>query len=136
MPKRVLCCGTFDYLHPGHESFLKQAAKLGDELVVVVARDENVKRLKGRGPDHKEEVRRARVEGLGIAQKVQLGYAGKNLLQVVRDLAPDIIALGYDQGRPLGLDSAFPSCEIVVLDPHHPERFKSSFIRKQRMEKE
>ena len=54
----------------------------------------------------------------------------KNLLQVVRDLAPDIIALGYDQGRPPGLDSAFPSCEIVVLDPHHPERFKSSFIRK------
>jgi len=77
MPKRVLCCGTFDYLHPGHESFLKQAAKLADELVVVVARDENVKRLKGRSPDHKEEVRRARVEGLGIAQKVQLGYAGK-----------------------------------------------------------
>ena len=136
MPKRVLCCGTFDYLHPGHESFLNQAARLGEELIVVVARDENVERLKDRKPDHEEEIRRARVESLGIAQKVQLGYEGQNLLQVVRDIGPDIIALGYDQGRPPGLEITFPDCEIVVLKPHHPERFKSSFIRKQRMEKE
>ena len=67
MPKRVLCCGTFDYLHPGHESFLNQASRLGEELVVVVARDENVERLKDRKPDHEEEIRRARVESLGIA---------------------------------------------------------------------
>lgn len=136
MPKRVLCCGTFDYLHPGHESFLHQAAQLGDELVVIVARDENVKRLKGRKPDHDEESRRESVESLGIAHKVQLGYAGYDLLQVVRDLEPDIIALGYDQGRPPGLESNFPGCEIVVLTPHYPERYKSSFIREQRSEKE
>ena len=136
MPKRILCCGTFDYLHPGHESFLNQAVRLGEELFVVVARDENVERLKGRKPDHEEEVRRARIESLGIAQKVQLGYEGQNFLQVVRDIEPDIIALGYDQGRPPGLETSFPDCEIVVLKPHHPERFKSSFIRRQRIEKE
>ena len=36
--KRVMCCGTFDYLHPGHLSFIAQAAALGDDLYVVVAR--------------------------------------------------------------------------------------------------
>ena len=136
MPKRVLCCGTFDYLHPGHKSFLNQAARLGEELVVVVARDKNVERLKGRKPDHEEKIRRARVESLGIAQRVLLGYEGQNLLQVVRDIGPDIIALGYDQGRPPGLEAAFPDCKIVVLKSHHPERFKSAFIRRQRMGKE
>ena len=56
---RVLCCGTFDYLHPGHLSFIEQAAALGDELFAVVARDENVKIIKGHYPDHSEVERKA-----------------------------------------------------------------------------
>ncbi|MHA1679090.1 MAG: adenylyltransferase/cytidyltransferase family protein, partial [Promethearchaeota archaeon] len=48
--KKVLCFGTFDILHPGHVSFLKQARKYGNYLVVVVARDENVKKIKGKYP--------------------------------------------------------------------------------------
>jgi cytidyltransferase-like protein len=132
MPKRVLCCGTFDHVHPGHEAFLRQAAQLGDELVVVVARDENVQRLKGRLPDHDEQTRLADIQALGIAHKVQLGYAGKNLLQVVMDIGPDIIALGYDQSKPPGLEAHFPQCELVVLDAFHPDRYKSSFIRLQK----
>ncbi|MGY8825509.1 MAG: adenylyltransferase/cytidyltransferase family protein [Candidatus Latescibacterota bacterium] len=129
MAKRVLCCGTFDYLHPGHEAFLKQASALGDELVVVVARDENVYRIKGHFPDHDEESRRKNIENLGIASWVQLGYAGANLLKVVEDISPAIIALGYDQGKPAGLHEHFPDCRIIVLDPYQPERYKSSFIR-------
>ena len=62
--RRVMCCGTFDYLHPGHLSFIEQAAALGDELYVVVARDENVQRIKGHYPDHREEDRKAAIEQL------------------------------------------------------------------------
>ena len=43
----VMAFGTFDVLHPGHHFYLEQARKLGDNLVVVVARDANVKKLKG-----------------------------------------------------------------------------------------
>ena len=86
---RVLCCGTFDYLHPGHESFLHQASILAEELYVVVARDSNVLRLKGRLPDHDEKTRKTRVENLGIAQKVVLGYEGFNLLRIVAELNPE-----------------------------------------------
>ena len=50
---------------------------------------------------------------------------------VYREIAPDIIALGYDQGQPPGLASAFPGCEIVVLEPHYPDKFKSSLYRRQ-----
>ncbi len=40
---RVLATGTFDLLHPGHLLYLERSKKLGDELVVIVARDVNVK---------------------------------------------------------------------------------------------
>ena len=129
--RRVMCCGTFDYLHPGHLSFIKQAAALGDELYVVVARDENVQRIKGHYPDHREEDRKAAIEQLPRIDDVRLGYEGQNFLRVVGEIAPDIIALGYDQGQPPGLASAFPGCEIVVLEPHYPDKFKSSLYRRQ-----
>ena len=129
MRKRVLCCGTFDYLHPGHISFMEQAAALGSELFVVVARDENVKRIKGRYPDHHEEERKTRVEALDTVNDVRLGYPGQNFLKIVADIEPDIIALGYDQKGPPGLEEAFPQCEIVVLQPHYPEKYKSSLYR-------
>ena len=129
--KRVMCCGTFDYLHPGHLSFIAQAAALGDELYVVVARDANVQRIKGHLPDHREDDRRAALARMSEVDDVRLGYSGQNLLRVVGDISPHIIALGYDQGRPPGLAEAFPDCELVVLLPHHPEKYKSSIYRGQ-----
>jgi len=128
--RRVLCCGTFDHLHPGHLSFLRQAAALGDRLYVVVARDANVVALKGRPPDHDEGERRRRVAELGIATEVRLGHPGRDLLRVVAEIEPDVIALGYDQQAPAGLREACPGCRIVRLAPHHPERYKSSLLRR------
>ena len=128
---RVLCCGTFDYLHPGHESFLKQASALGNELYVVIARDSNVVKLKGRRPDHNELMRKKKVENLSIAQKVVLGNEGLNLLQIVHELNPDVIALGYDQHCPENLITSFPAVRIKKLDSFQPKKFKSSVIRKQ-----
>ena len=97
MGTRVLCCGTFDFLHPGHISFLQQAARLGDELWVVVARDENVSRLKGRRPVHDEGERLAQVARLDWVDRARLGNPGPDFLRVVEEIRPDLIALGYDQ---------------------------------------
>ena len=41
--RRIVATGTFDILHPGHLYYLEESRKLGDELVVIVARDTNVK---------------------------------------------------------------------------------------------
>ncbi len=43
----VMTNGCFDILHPGHVAYLKQAAELGDKLIVAVNDDASVKRLKG-----------------------------------------------------------------------------------------
>ena len=127
--KRVLCCGTFDYLHPGHVSFLEQAAKLGTELHVVIARDENVKRLKGVLPDHDEDERRNMVAGVEVVDRALLGHPGPDFLRIVGEIDPDVIALGYDQRAPNGLAEAMPHCKITVLKPHFPDKFKSSLYR-------
>lgn len=128
--RRVLCCGTFDLLHPGHESFLAQAAGLGTELIVVVARDENVQRLKGREPSQGEDERRAAVQNQESVTEARLGNRGENFLRVVDEVNPEVIALGYDQRVPAGLAEAFPRCEIITMEPHFPEKFKSSYFRK------
>lgn len=43
----VLTNGCFDLLHVGHVSYLQEAARLGDVLMVAINSDESVRRLKG-----------------------------------------------------------------------------------------
>ena len=92
---RVMATGVFDLLHPGHVFFLAEARKLGDELVVVVARDQTARRLK-REPYVPEHVRREMVEALKPVDRAVLGST-TDIYQTVIDLQPDIIALGYNQ---------------------------------------
>ena len=92
---RVMATGVFDLLHPGHVYFLEEAKRLGDELVVVVARDQTARRLK-QEPYVPEHIRREMVEALKPVDRAILGSA-TDIYQTVVDVRPDIIALGYDQ---------------------------------------
>ena len=38
----VMCCGTFDLFHPGHEFYLRSAQKFAQKMTVVIARDARV----------------------------------------------------------------------------------------------
>lgn len=127
--KRVVCAGTFDRLHPGHIDFLKQAKALGDELIVIIGRDENVQRIKGIKPEP-ENSRKMNMEKTGIPDKVVLGNLGKDPLSILKELLPDIVALGYDQRvSEESIKRILPDCQVIRLKPFHPERFKSSFYR-------
>lgn len=127
---RVVCAGTFDHLHLGHADFLRQAKALGDELIVIVARDENVKKIKDILPEHNETTRKENVENTGIPDKVVLGCANKDIFLILQELKPDIIALGYDQRvSEDAIKNRFPDCKVVRLKPFKPDRYKSSFYR-------
>ncbi|WP_148704362.1 adenylyltransferase/cytidyltransferase family protein [Methanosarcina thermophila] len=91
---RVLATGTFDILHPGHIYFLTQARKLGDELFVIVARNSNVTHKPK--PIVPEEQRLEMVNALGMVDKALLG-SEKDMFEPLKEIKPDIIALGYDQ---------------------------------------
>lgn len=90
-----MASGVFDLIHLGHVHYLEEAKKLGDELVVVVARDSTVRKEKHE-PITPEEFRRDLVESLKPVDRAILGGEG-DMFKVVEELRPDIIALGYDQ---------------------------------------
>ena len=132
---RVMAFGTFDTLHKGHEYFLGEAAKLGDELYVVIAKDDTVTMLKGRPPLHDEDSRRTAVQALKWVTRATLGYE-HDKYAIIEELKPDIICLGYDQvhfidrlGPELKKRGLHP--KIVRLTAFKPEIYKSSKLRKE-----
>ncbi len=98
MGRRVVVAGTFDIIHEGHIKMLWKAKEIaGDdgELIVIIARDENVKRFKGRSPIIRESSRAYIVKSFKPVDRVVLGE--KDPLDSIVKLRPDIIVLGYDQ---------------------------------------
>jgi len=92
---RVMATGVFDILHPGHLHFLIEAKSLGDELVVVVATDATVRKHKHE-PITPEKMRVEMVGALKPVDRALLGHEG-DMFDIVLQVKPDIIALGFDQ---------------------------------------
>lgn len=92
---RVMASGVFDIIHTGHLHYLEEAKRYGDELIVVVACDETVRKKKHE-PIMPAEERRRLVEALKPVDRAIIGYKD-DFFRVVEEIKPDIIALGYDQ---------------------------------------
>jgi len=126
--KKVICFGSFDPLHAGHINFFSQAKELGDFLIVVVSRDENILREKGHKPSQSEQERLQAVKDCGLADKAILGDCADNYDVLDRE-APDVIAVGYDQVIPEPLKNNLKKYNIVTLKPFKSEIYKSSKIK-------
>ena len=99
-PKVVLASGVFDLLHLGHVRFLEDAKKAGganSKLVVIIAKDTTVERIKGRKPIMSEDQRLALVESLKVVDEAVMGFEGLDIGEVIEKIKPDVIALGWDQ---------------------------------------
>ncbi len=130
--KTVMATGTFEILHEGHESYLREAKKLGARLVVVVARQKRAEELRGRKLRITEEERRARVQSLNFVDEAILGDE-RDPYESVKKIAPDIIALGYDQESfvrelPLKIKEFGLKTKIARIPPHKAKLYKSSLI--------
>ncbi len=98
----MLTTGAFDMLHPGHVKLLEEAKRLAGsdgKLVVLIARDETVRRNKGRDPIFDEESRRYMVSMLKPVDEVILGYTPPSFEKVIERVRPDIVVFGYDQEK-------------------------------------
>jgi FAD synthetase len=124
--KKVMAFGTFDIIHPGHEYFLRESKKEGDYLIVVIARDLNVTRVKGK-PHNDEKTRLNNVKSMNIADEVLLGEKVINY-DIINNNKPNVICVGYDQDT-LGVEKLFPNIEIKKIGSHKPDVFKSSKLR-------
>ena len=92
----VFVGGTFDIVHPGHIELLKYAASMG-RVIVTIARDSTVERIKGRRPLLSEEDRLKIVNSIKYVYKARLGDP-EDPMKSIEAVRPDIIVLGPDQG--------------------------------------
>ena len=133
MHRRVMVFGTFDGLHEGHRDLFAQAKRHGDTLIVIVARDTTVEKVKGRKPRAEENERLAAVKMDASVSDAYLGNTGE-VYQVITDHKPDTICLGYDQQAFTAeladwLVKQYRSIPIIRLTAFHPDKYKSSLLR-------
>jgi FAD synthetase len=136
--KKVMVFGTFDILHQGHLNFLKQARRLGDYLIVVVARDKFAKEAKGKLPKNNEKFRAKEVRRSKVADTVILGSKTHNYFRTIRTYKPEIVALGYDQKpnlpnlKKILKRHRLGKIVLVRLKSYKPHVFKSKLLLKSR----
>lgn len=137
IPKtRIMVFGTFDILHEGHLNFFKQARALAKNpyLIVSIARDQNVKKIKGRRPTLNQGQRLAAVKTSQLVDRSVLGGL-KTYLAHIKKEHPGIIALGYDQTAYVDnlkrdLAKAGIKPKIRRLKAYKPKIHKSSLLKR------
>ena len=135
---KVICFGTFDFFHPGHLFYLKEAKKFGNYLIVVVANDKTVERIKGKKPYFEQKERLKLIKSLKIVDKAILAKEAKTqdeMFEILKKEKPKVIALGYDQRvdeKALNewLKKNKINARIVRIKPYKQESFKSSKVKK------
>lgn len=92
----VFTNGCFDVLHPGHITSLREAAAMGDVLVVAVNGDESVRRLKGPGrPANPLEDRVAVLSALSMVDHV-VSFESVDPTALLAEIRPDVYCKGGD----------------------------------------
>lgn len=92
----VMTNGCFDIIHAGHISYLEEAKRLGQKLIVAVNSDESVKRLKGEArPINTLERRMQVLAGLASVDWV-VPFSEDTPAELVAKILPDVLVKGGD----------------------------------------
>ena len=138
---RVFVGGTFEGVHRGHLYLLEYARRRGTalatrlgrpgvRLIVVIARDDSVRRIKHRAPHHTQRERRDLIAALRPVDEAFVG-AANDFIASVRRADPDLIVLGHDQkaGWEDTLRAAGIHARILRCKPYQRRRLQTSVIR-------
>ncbi|MEK7060284.1 MAG: adenylyltransferase/cytidyltransferase family protein [Patescibacteria group bacterium] len=135
---RIMVFGTFDGLHKGHLNFFQQARNLmkNSFLIVSIARDKNVIKIKGKIPFLNEKRRMILVKKSKLANKIVLSGIKNHIPHIVKE-NPDIIALGYDQKVYIknlrkDLKNKGILVKIIRLKPYKEKIYKNHLLYKKR----
>ncbi|CNL30421.1 bifunctional D-glycero-beta-D-manno-heptose-7-phosphate kinase/D-glycero-beta-D-manno-heptose 1-phosphate adenylyltransferase HldE [Yersinia proxima] len=94
--KVVMTNGIFDILHAGHVSYLANARKLGDRLIVAVNSDASTKRLKGEKRPVNPLDQRMIVLGALEAVDWVVPFEEDTPQRLIADILPDLLVKGGD----------------------------------------
>ncbi len=91
--------GCFDILHAGHVTYLRQAAKLGDLLVVAINGDDSIRRIKG--PDRPVNRAADRLKILGELESIDylIVFDRDTPIHLLKAIKPDVLVKGGDYTR-------------------------------------
>lgn len=94
--KIVFTNGCFDILHFGHVSYLQEAKRLGDTLIVGVNSDESIKRLKG--IDRPIVPLKERMGMLASLECVDfvISFEQDTPLELIKEICPQVLVKGAD----------------------------------------
>ncbi len=132
--KLVVTNGCFDILHLGHVTYLENARKFGDALLIGVNADEAVRGLKGTGRPVNSETDRASV--LAALQSVDgvCIFTDKAATKFLAAAQPDIYVKGGDytletlnQDERRAVESAGGK---IILVPFVPGKSTTSLLEK------
>jgi FAD synthetase len=108
--------------------------KEGNHLVAIVARDNVVKELKGRQPKNDEITRVNKLLNNKDIDLVVLGDPKIGTYNILKEVKPDIVFLGYDQ-KDLHKDlkqkiknGNLPEFDIILGRPYKSDIFHSSIL--------
>jgi D-beta-D-heptose 7-phosphate kinase/D-beta-D-heptose 1-phosphate adenosyltransferase len=94
--KIVFTNGCFDLLHTGHVTYLEQAKKLGDKLIVGLNTDRSVSALKGPDRPIIHEMDRARVLAALEAVDAVVLFDQDTPLALISHIKPQVLVKGND----------------------------------------
>jgi len=112
-------------------NLIKRVASPGDYLIVIVARDENILRFKGKKSKNNETYRLNKIKDIDFVDEAILGHK-EDILEVLNEFKPDIICLGYDQrtidelNLKIELNKRNLKAEIIRTKPYQEDVYKSS----------
>lgn len=133
--KKIMVFGTFDGLHEGHINFFMQAKNFIENsfLIVSIARDKNVFKIKGKYPDKNEKERLNLVKKINFVDRVVLSGKTQYLPHILKE-KPNIIALGYDQKAYVkelknDLKNKGILIKIIRLKPYKEKIYKNHLLK-------
>jgi len=92
----VFTNGCFDILHAGHVTYLEQASRMGDRLIVAVNVDETVRALKGADRPVNTLARRMTVLAALACVDWVVPFSEETPERLICDLVPDYLIKGGD----------------------------------------
>ena len=132
--KVVFTNGCFDILHPGHVRLLRQAADMGDYLVVGVNSDASARRLKG--PSRPINPAEARADVLSALEAVDCVtvFDEDTPVELITAIRPEILVKGadYQPDQVVGRAEVEEAGGRVVLIPVVEGHSTTTIVRRAR----
>jgi len=94
--KIVFTNGCFDLLHIGHVTYLEEAKKLGDVLIVGINTDASVRVLKGPTRPIQNENDRSEILAALKAVDHTILFSEETPLNLIKSIKPDVLVKGGD----------------------------------------